>query len=204
MNPTTERLWEKILEKAVSITQNQKDEGLEDIVVYMDAKILFEKNFEYYYGFIKDKFMANNIELDRHKKAAIIICSILSAEILGISQQTKAKLKDKNDPRKAFLANEKLAVDIALSYMHEALKQEIREGKVQIGESLQSGNYRFPTSLSCPEKNYSEILCRELYFSKTFFQVCPMSIANTLFLLEMYSYPTLKSNSSVEHKLEGQ
>ena len=196
MNQTIDYLWEKVLEKALSITESQKKDYV-DIVVYTDSEKLFRENFKYYHKLVKDTFMQdfNNekIRLDRHKIAAITICSILSADVLGISQKAKSEMKDKNDPRNAFLANEKLAVDVALSHMYEVLKQEIQAGKVQIDDVSLLDNFNFPVSLSCPEKKYDEILCRELYFSKKYFEVCPMSIANVLFLLEMYAYPSLKS-----------
>lgn len=154
----------------------------QSIVMYTDSEQLFHQNFDYYYNFIVDKFMKLPDEhLDRHKIAAIIICSILKSNVLGIAcgSECNQTIDD------IFLANEKLAFNIALSYMHQKLIEEFKLGKIPF-EGVYN-EYIFPRPLSC-DREYTEVICRDLYFAKKYFELDPLSIANFLFFLEEYSF----------------
>lgn len=88
-----------------------------------------------------------------------------------------------------FLANEKLALNIALSDMYQRLKAEYQVGKIPYENMIEE--YIFPRPLSC-DREYTEVICRDLYFAKKHFELNPLSIANFLFLLEAYSFEVSK------------
>jgi len=196
MDLTVNFLWKKIEEQAKKIVKAQRENG-NNIVIYRDSEEIFKDNFIYYHSLIREKYMHRYynepIELDRHKMAAIIICSILKTNIIGIAQRTMILLEQNKDPRNAFRANEKLALDVSLSYMHEALKMDITKGRVLIDDPDMLDNYSFPKLLASSETTYEDVFCTELYFSKTYFELSPVCIANTLFLLEIHAYPSLRS-----------
>ena len=170
-----EVLWKAILNETEKIMKVDSA-----VVMYTDAKDLFFKNFDYYYSLVLDKFMkTNNQNLDRHKIAAIAICSILKSNILGIASGEKSRQIVNN----IFLANEKLALNIALNIIETNLKNEIDD--IPYDEVF--NEFVFPKPLSC-ERDYDEVICRDLYYAKTYFELNPLSIANFLFLLEAFSF----------------
>lgn len=118
--------------------------------------------------------------LDRHKISAVIICSVLHNDILGVTAKKRSEYSDE-----VFLANEKIAINIAMSYMYEELKIAFAEGEVPY-ESLFE-KYLFPRPYSC-ERNYDEVICRDLYYTKKHYKLNPLTIANLLFLLEDYTF----------------
>lgn len=177
MKETRIAVWDAVIEQCSIMMEDDKN-----IVMYTDSEQLFHQNFNYYYHLILDKFMKLPDEhLDRHKIAAVIICSILKSDILGISCSLEAQQSIDD----IFLANEKLAFNIALSYMHQKLIDEFKAGKIPFEGIFD--DYTFPRPLSC-DRDYTEVICRDLFFAKKYFELDPLSIANFLFLLEEYSF----------------
>lgn len=187
MKETRVTIWKAILEQ--SRIMMEKDSLL---VMYTDSEALFHQNFNYYYSLISDKFMKiKNEHLDRHKIASIIICAILKSDILGIvcGQNSSQTIDD------IFLANEKLALNIALSDMHQRLQQDYKIGKIPYDGLF--ADFVFPRPLSC-DREYTEVICRDLYFAKKYFELDPLSIANFLFLLEAFSFEASRININVD------
>lgn len=177
MKKTCTAVWNAIIKECAIMMEKDKN-----LVMYKDSEQLFSQNFEYYHNLILDKFMRLPDEhLDRHKIAAIIICSILKSNILGITLESKHSQTIDG----VFLANEKIALNIALSYMYKELTAEFKVGKIPFNSMF--SDYVFPRPLSC-DREYTEVICRDLYFAKRYFELNPLSIANFLFLLEEYSF----------------
>lgn len=177
---TKDYIWNIIIEKAKAlIAENTKL----NIIMYTDSEKLFKDNFDFYVGMVKNNFMQHSIDdLDRHKIAAIIICSVLHNDVLGISVKDKAEFQEEKN---VFLGNEKLAVNVALSYMYKELKKDIKSEKVPYDTLFP--NYILPKPYSC-DRGYDLVLCRDLYYAKKFFSLNPLSLANLLFLIEEYSF----------------
>ena len=123
MEITVNAIWDTILEGVKHL-----QEGSEKIVLYNDARTIFNENFEYYYSSISEKFMEKDTEskekkhpLDRHKTAAIIVCSVLKSQVVGVSQKFLSECQGQE-----FLGNEKLAFEVALSYMYSELKNDFK------------------------------------------------------------------------------
>ena len=170
-------VWKLVLEECEKMMQEDLA-----LVMYTDAKVLFEQNFDYYYFLMLNKFMISREEsLDRHKIVSAAICAILQSSILGIAkeQEKKRTLDD------VFLGNEKIALNIALSLMYQLLRQDYSEGRLPYDELI--SNWVFPKPLSC-NRDYTEVICRDLYYAKHFFGLDPLSIANFMFFIEAYSF----------------
>ena len=75
-----------------------------------------------------------------------------------------------------------MAVKIGLSYMAAALKK-IMEGTA---EEKKFTEYVMPKALMC-DTDYITIICRNLYYAKTYYKLNPIDLANTLFLLEQFT-----------------
>lgn len=176
MKETIELIWDKVLEESEKIAKDNND-----IIMYYDSYEVFESNFYYFDKLIRENFMKKPDEhLDRHKVAAVIICALVNNDILGIKADAKSKYEGE-----IFLANEKIAFNIALSYMYEELLIAFTEKKVPYESVFKE--YVFPNPYSC-DTNYDLVLCRDLYYAKTYFKLDPLSIANMLFLIEDYSF----------------
>lgn len=182
MQKTVDAIWDAILEGVKNL-----QEGSDKIILYNDAKIVFEENFNYYYSTISEKFMEKDAAskekqhpLDRHKTAAIIVCSILKSQVVGVSQKFLSECKDQE-----FLGNEKLAFEVALSYMYSELKNDFKKGYVPY-ESL-FDEYVFPQPYSCM-RNYGEVICRDICFSAPVYGLNPLLFANLMFFIEDYSF----------------
>ena len=132
------------------------------------------KIFDLYYNDIKTKVMYDNVqELDRHKLAAIIICSIVKANAIQYIHPYKEK-------EYIFDGNEKIALNIGLSYMNASLKKLLSR---RPHEAEKFTDFIFPQASMC-DTEYVSILCRNLCYAKRDYKLNPIDLANTLFLLE--------------------
>lgn len=104
----------------------------------------------------------------------------LKTKVVGIGQEYLDECKDKE-----FLGNEKVAFEVALSYMYGELKKYFDNGKVPY--KCLFDRYVFPKAYSC-NRTYGEIICRDLFFSNTFFDLSPLLLANLFFFIEEYSF----------------
>lgn len=201
MQETRKAIWDAIIEKSREMMESDTS-----LVMYKDSEEIFYKNFNYYHSLIVDKFMKlKDGNLDRHKVAAVIICSVLKTDILGIARSEECSQQTVDT---IFLANEKLALDIALSYMYRILSSECKDEKIPYDKVF--SDFTFPQPLSC-ERLYTEVICRDLFFSKKYFELNPLSIANFLFLLEAYSFEVsdisinvkkMKQLNDAHHKIQ--
>lgn len=170
MNKLKNNIWKIIQQKSEIIV----NEFPNNFMFNIDSKEKFFYYFEKYYNFIKANVMYDNVqELDRHKLTAIIICSIIKADPLNSILPYK-------ENEYIFDGNEKIAVDIGLSYMNTSLKQLLSN---RLNEERKFKDFIFPVASMCDTK-YISIMCRNLYYAKKYFELNPIDMANTLFLLE--------------------
>jgi len=187
-------VWNVLLSEAEKLCREDKN-----LVVYNDAKQVFFENFDYYENLIFDNFMQRDDPLDRHKIAAIIVCAILRANLVGITAKAEDKhgaYKDEN----AFLANEKLALSTALSHMLSQLELEFENGDIPYKEMI--SEYILPRPISC-SRSFDEVLCRDFYYAKKHFKLNPLTLANIFFMIEAYTFEVCKIDMDVA-KLESQ
>lgn len=169
-------IWKLIKEQGESIVEKYP----EYFSFNTNSEYIFMQKIDDYTDMVRSQFMKEDVvDLDRHKVAAIIICSIVEAGVLKVNYEYN---KDN-----LFDGNEKIAVNIGLSYMKATLKKML-EG---INDEGKFDDFFFPQALTC-ETSYETILCRNLYFAKQYFILNPIDIANILFLLENISLAKYK------------
>lgn len=176
MDATINLLWTKVLEAGGKLSKENPEQKL---VFYYDSEKEFSRQFRDCSDTIKKYMEDPHSFLDRHKVAACIICSVLKADVFGISKKAETK-KDT-----VIFANEIVALNVALSYMYSELQKAFERGEVPYARLFE--DYVFPKPYSC-DKKYKFVICRDLYFSHTDFDLSPLSIANLLFFLEDYSF----------------
>lgn len=170
MDELKTNIW-KIVQQQSEIIVNDHSKNF---LFSIDSKKNFFYFFEHYYNSIKANVMYDNVqELDRHKLAAIIICSIIKAEPLKSIFPYKEK-------EYIFDGNEKIAVNIGLSYMNASLRQLL---SMRPNEEKKFEDFIFPKASMC-DTEYISILCRNLCYAKKYYELNPIDLANTLFLLE--------------------
>lgn len=142
-----------------------------------NREAIFNKHFDRYFEEIKDKVMRSEVgELDSHKITSVIICSVIMTDALSVLDG------ENQEDTMIFNGNEKVAVKVGLSYMTAALKK-ILEGTKEEGKFTE---YIMPKAVMC-ETDYMTIICRNLYYAKTFYELNPIDLANTLFLFEQFT-----------------
>lgn len=142
-----------------------------------NREAIFNKHFDRYFEEIKDKVMRSEVgELDSHKITSVIICSVIMTDALSVLDG------ENQEDTMIFNGNEKVAVKVGLSYMAAALKK-ILEGTKEEGKFTE---YIMPKAVMC-ETDYMTIICRNLYYAKTFYELNPIDLANTLFLFEQFT-----------------
>lgn len=179
-----EFIWQKVKDQIDKILEDNSDY----FVFNTNSEYIFMQKFEEYLSFIKLNFMHDDVKtLDRHKIAAIIICSIIEANPL--------RMKFECEENQLFDGNEKIAVNIGLSYMKSVLilllNTTDEKGKFE--------EFAFPKALAC-ETDYITIFCRNLFYAKKYYALNPLEIANTLFLLENFSLEKYNIDSDVIRK----
>lgn len=181
MRQLIESVWESI-KKAQQLYSDKQHVNFDVSDIKKDS---FSKKFQEAYDVMKKKYMSKDVvALDRHKVAALIICTIVDEEIVTYTKNL--------DPNYIFLGNEMVALSVGLSYMQRSLNDRLQE--LSINKKI--NGYHMPTAMAC-KTDYFDIFARNLYFSKTNYVLNPLDIADKLFLIE---YLTLK-NEMIEPNL---
>lgn len=172
MDKLKENIWKNVIEQVNTIVESNPG----DFRLNPSAEEEFNKQFDYYYDFIKNKVMVDDIQnLDRHKLAAVIICAISKA---GVMQPTSICKYDQE--QYIFDGNEKIAINVGLNYMKSSLKALLCKRPI---ESEKFTDFILPQASMC-DTNYISILCRNMYYAQRYYSLNPIDLANTLFLLE--------------------
>lgn len=170
MNELKTNIWNNVQEQAQLIIKDYP----QNFKYNEDSRATFFQAFEHYYNDIKTKVMYDDVqELDRHKLAAIIICSIIKADAIQSIYPYKEK-------EYIFDGNEKIALNIGLSYMNASLRKLLHRNP---REEEKFTDFIFPEASMC-DTEYVSILCRNLCYAKRDYKLNPIDLANTLFLLE--------------------
>ncbi len=125
--------------------------------------------------FIKETVMKKDVNyLDRHKIAALIMCSIVSAKPITVLV----------DDEEVSFANEKLAFSMGMSYLKKWLIETLEnQNNAADAAKLRHQKFILPKALSC-QTEYPIIMCRDLFYANKYYKLNPITLANTLFLLE--------------------
>lgn len=157
----------------------EKDSAL----VFNPSKFdIFYDRFKYWRELILSNFMKSNVEeLDRHKIASILTISAIESKCITYNSELTNE--------KIFLGLHLIAVSCGLSYMQQQLNMLLKEENI---EPIQK--YIMPTPFSC-STNYLNVIARNLYYEenatdsngKKLWNLNPLQLSNTYYLLELYS-----------------
>ncbi len=187
MNELKTNIWNNVDQQAQLITKEYPD----NFHYNPDSEKNFFQVFDLYYNDIKTKVMYDDVqELDRHKLAAIIICSIIKANAIQCIHPYKEK-------EYIFDGNEKIALNIGLSYMNASLKKLLSR---RPHEAEKFTDFIFPKASMC-NTEYVSILCRNLCYAKRDYKLNPIDLANTLFLLEYITLMQININPDTMKQL---
>ena len=171
-NKTIQEIWNVVETEAKSMVAQSGG----NVRFNENSKLFFIQYFEKYYEDIKSKFMnIEVVDLDRHKVAAIIICSVAEANVVDIDYVYDAE-------NVIFLGNERIGYNVGLDYMRKALIQFMQDTV----EADKFKDFIFPEALMC-KTEFKTILCRNVWYEKKYYKLNPMSLATMLFLVENYS-----------------
>lgn len=166
MTPLIENVWDLLNHEYNKYNQKNPNFKFDNT-----KKENFKQMFFWKYNNVKTKYMDASVEdLDRHKVAALIIISLL--EIDAISY-------DSLDEDCIFIGAELLALKIGLAYMVEKLNEKL----FLKGYDRKIEKINFPDAQSC-NTSYMDIMCRNLYYAKTDYELNPLDLADRLFLVE--------------------
>lgn len=160
-----ETLWNEMIKEAERSSKID-----ENIILNKERKLVFQEIFEEIYNKIKCQHMKDEVVfLDRHKVAAIIICSVIKTKIF------ECRIINENE---VFLGNYCLALSAGLSYLQYELNQMLQEkGKLPIEKII------FP-DVMYGKLSYKENLINMLYISDLEDSLNVLGLANIMFLLE--------------------
>ena len=161
-----ETLWRMIIDEANGIKDQE--------IIVMNNYELFLDNFKLLYSSLKKEYMSPEVEfLDRHKVAAIIIYSVINANVLNSKSSSNETI---------YIDNYRLAISAGLSYMQYELNHYLSTNNKKTIEK-----FSFP-DVTSGNKTYLEHLINLLYISKE--KDCMynlLTMANILFLIEKYT-----------------
>jgi hypothetical protein len=201
-------VWDDFIIQAERLANNRKN-----ITFDNSRQSVFLEYYEKYRSTFLNDYMKNNTgldsvaELDRHKNAAVIVCALIDAAPLSRNGQ---------DFTDSFIANETIAVNIALSYMFGSLKKLLSSCKTEapgcnelglnkeeltyildgMDDSGSSGLTKFclPKPFSAPDEDYPFVMVRDIFFAKEQNKLFHVTLANIFFLIESFSIESLKKD----------
>ena len=173
-------LWSKGIAPLVQDYRSK----ISGLVVCSDAKELIWENYVKFSQKCKNNYMIDpNGRLDRHKVCACYIYSIVKTHII------ENTLFDEDDKKYLYI-NEKIAISVGLSLLRAFI---IRNAKSNADMAQTKRNdildrvadgIRIP---ECNHGNYIDNFASELYHTYLEGTYNILSLANTLFLLEIYT-----------------
>lgn len=188
MKEIIEAAWE-YLGSAVKV-MSQNEPSIKFVPEQFD--FCYER-FKYWHSLILQRFMNKKvIELDRHKIAAIITISIVESKAVIYTKELK-------DEHMLFIGLQLLATTCGLSYMQEQLNELLEQKGINPIEK-----YIMPEPFSCNTK-YLEVIARNLYYEeyaedndgKKLWNLNPLQLANTFYLIELYSLEYYKIPTTI-------
>lgn len=179
-----EDIWEKLINNQICYYQKRYS----DISTSLNSKEEIWQEYVHFNLHCKKYYMQDCYGLlDRHKVCACYMYAIVKAEPL------KSFLFDKKTNGKYFSLNEHLAITVGMSLLRAFVFSSI-ETNSQMPEQEKQGLYRkidkgilFP---ECNHGNYRDNFVAELHFANEEKNYNILSLANTLFLLEIHTLQT--------------
>lgn len=174
-------IWEKLINPTI------QDYTIKfaDVSVAYNAFDAIWKKYTYFNKHCKDSYMEDPTgKLDRHKVCACYMYAIISANVLG------CKLAESDTEQRYLALNENLAITVGLSLLRAFILSSIESStdlskteKQELSNRI-DGGIIFP---KCNHGTYRNNFVAELHYTREENRYNILSLANTLFLLEIHT-----------------
>lgn len=176
-----DKLWSVIIRP----TMEDYSFHFSEIIVSYNAKEAIWQEYLRFNQHCKQQYMEDiNGKIDRHKVCACYMYAIMKANVMS------CKLAESNTEQKYLALNENLAITVGMSLLRAFVIASIEnsdgmtnEEKNLYKEKIENGII-FP---KCNHGNYRENFASELHYSHVECNYNILSLANTLFLLEIHT-----------------
>lgn len=174
-------LWKRVIDPTIQDYANR----FAGLCCAPDAKEAIWKKYVFFNAHCKRRYMEDPAgKLDRHKVCACYMYAIISANVLS------CKLADSDDEQKYLALNENLAITVGMSLLSAFILSAI-DCSDQLSDAQRS-RYRsriangivFP---KCNHGTYRKNFVAELHYTHEENAYNVLSLANTLFLLEIHT-----------------
>lgn len=177
-----QRLYSKIIYPFIEELMDFDKESGSNCLNFKEAKVghIF-RNYENKRKAIRRFFMElENKPMDRHKIGSVLMYSILKSRVFEITKLAKQTL-----PHKLLMANEYLAVSVAISVIES---YRINEAGYKDEADFEKCRLIMPNTLHTESSDtYIDNLCKALYYLRNSKEFDIFAYANIFFLLEVYT-----------------
>lgn len=182
-----EKLWDNGIVPAI----NKYKSACPLLSIHPNAKELIWNNYYEFNEQCKKNYMINpEDKIDRHKVCACYIYAIVKSHVITVENIT-----DNEDS--FLLVNEFIAISIGLSLLRAFIILNAKTSNDITAEKKRSTISKVFNGIRIPECNHGEYLSNfatELYYTRQENTYNILSLAHTLFLLEIHSTETEKIN----------
>jgi len=174
-------IWENVIAPVVEMFQ----EHYSGITQTYNAKEAIWQEYVKFNTHCKTNYMLDSQgRLDRHKVCACYMYAIIKANTLS------CQLADSNTEKRYMCLNEQLAIAVGMSLLRAFIYSNIAKSSSFSEEEKQNLYARIENGIIFPECNhgdYRENFVAELYFTNEERNYNVLSLANTLYLLEIHT-----------------
>lgn len=174
-------IWERIIEPIIEMYQTH----YVDIVCTDNANELIWEEYVKFNNYCKTSYMFDDKgKLDRHKVCACYMYAIVKANILN------CRLVNFNTEKKYFCLNEQLAIAVGMSLLRAFICADIKNSTIFSEEEKQSLYASVENGILFPDCNhgdYRDNFVAELHYTNEERNYNILSLANTLYLLEIHT-----------------
>lgn len=135
--------------------------------------------------YCKKNYMVDSMEkIDRHKTCACYIMAIVTTRPLRVPSPSSNKCS---------IINETLAITVGLSLLRALILSAIEESKKLTPDekkqlnTIYDGEIKIPSGVDVNHGDYIFNFANELYFASRSGRLCILSIAHSLYLLELFT-----------------
>lgn len=187
-NFTDKNSYQRIWEIAINPTIQDYQKRFAEVTVSYNAQEIIWQEYVQFNHYCKQHYMKDSMgRLDRHKVCACYMYAIVKAGVL------RCNLADSDTEEKYLALNENLAITVGMSLLRAYVlssvdtSEELSSEQKALYKSRIDGGIIFP---DCNHGVYRENFASELHYTAEERNYNILSLANTLFLLEIHTLQT--------------
>lgn len=179
-----DRIWSVLICPTIEDYSNR----FSDIVVSDNAKEAIWREYENFNRHCKTRYMQDpNGKIDRHKVCACYMYAIVKASVM------RCNLAGSDTEQKYLALNENLAITVGLSLLRAFILASVSNSESLSPEEKELRSAKVDGGIVFPDCNhgvYRENFAAELHYTNNERNYNILSLANTLFLLEIHTLET--------------